>query len=54
MTNSGKYAHYGKGLTGRDVRFGSLEDCAGAALGGRVRAGLPWWLLPLKGEADPR
>jgi len=44
MTNSGKYAHYGKGLTGRDVRFGSLEDCARAALSGRADAGLPWWL----------
>ena len=45
MTNSGKYAHYGKGLTGRDVRFGSLEDCCRSALSGRAKAGLPWWLL---------
>lgn len=44
MTNSGKYAHYGKGLTGRGVRFGSLEDCAKAALSGRADNGLPIWL----------
>jgi len=44
MTNSGKYAHYGKGLTGRGVRFGSLEDCSRSALSGRANAGLPWWL----------
>ncbi|MEQ8479294.1 MAG: aconitase family protein [Hoeflea sp.] len=44
MTNSGKYAHYGKGLTGRDMRFGCLEDCAEAALTGRAKPGLPAWL----------
>ncbi len=32
MTNSGKYAHYGPGLSGRIVRFGSLADCVEAAL----------------------
>lgn len=48
MTNSGKYAHYGKGLTGRDVRFGSLKDCARAAVSGRASAGLPWWLFSEK------
>lgn len=31
MTNSAKYAHYGPGLTGRQFRFGSLEDCMSAA-----------------------
>jgi len=45
MTNSGKYAHYGKGLSGRDVRFGSLENCARAAMSGRAPLGLPSWLL---------
>lgn len=44
MTNSGKYAHYGKGLTGRNMRFGSLEACAAAAVSGRARPGLPAWL----------
>ena len=45
MTNSGKYAHYGKGLSGREVRFGSLENCAKAAMSGCVPLGLPSWLL---------
>ncbi|UXX83603.1 cis-3-hydroxy-L-proline dehydratase [Roseovarius pelagicus] len=45
MTNSGKYSHYAKGLTGRDVRFGSLQDCADVALNGVARNGLPEWLL---------
>ena len=37
LTNSGKYAHYGEGLTGRNVRFGSLADCALAAITGYVK-----------------
>ncbi|NRP72663.1 hypothetical protein ILFOPFJJ_03562 [Ensifer psoraleae] len=44
ITNSGKYAHYGPGLSGRTVRFGSLADCVTAALTGRVPARLPDWL----------
>ncbi|WP_104666524.1 cis-3-hydroxy-L-proline dehydratase [Ensifer adhaerens] len=44
MTNSGKYAHYGPGLSGRAVRFGNLADCVEAALTGRVPARLPAWL----------
>ncbi len=44
MTNSGKYAHYGPGLSGRAVRFGSLADCVEAALMGKVPARLPEWL----------
>ena len=44
MTNSGKYAHYAPGLCGREVRFGSLADCAAAAESGRAPAGLPAWL----------
>ncbi|WP_331372352.1 cis-3-hydroxy-L-proline dehydratase [Sinorhizobium chiapasense] len=44
ITNSGKYAHYGPGLSGRTVRFGSLADCITAALTGRVPARLPDWL----------
>ena len=43
MTNSGKYAHYGPGLSGREMRFGSLADCAEAALSGRA-PGRPGWL----------
>lgn len=44
MTNSGKYAHYGPGLSGRAVRFGSLADCALAAQSGKVPVKLPGWL----------
>jgi predicted aconitase/predicted aconitase with swiveling domain len=44
MTNSGKYAHYARGLSGRPARFGSLADCVGAALTGRARETAPDWL----------
>ena len=44
MTNSGKYAHYGPGLSGRAVRFGSLADCAAAAISGHAPKTLPDWL----------
>jgi len=43
MTNSGKFAHYSPSLTGHDVVFGSLEDCANSAIAGRlVRAESSW------------
>jgi predicted aconitase/predicted aconitase with swiveling domain len=44
MTNSGKYAHYGPGLTGCAVRFGSIAACASAARTGQDALGLPPWL----------
>ncbi|MGL4243274.1 MAG: aconitase X, partial [Beijerinckiaceae bacterium] len=44
MTNSGKYAHYGPGLTGGSFRFGSFADCAEAACSGRAAARPPGWL----------
>lgn len=44
MTNSGKYAHYGPGLSGRQLRFGSMADCAHAALTGHAPRTLPHWL----------
>lgn len=44
ITNSGKYAHYGPGLSGRTVRFGNLADCIEATLTGRVPPRLPAWL----------
>ena len=44
MTNSGKYAHYGPGLSRRALRFGSLSDCAEAALTGHAPKVLPDWL----------
>lgn len=44
VTNSGKYAHYAPGLSGRTVRFASLADCARAAVEGQLAEGLPAWL----------
>ncbi|NPD16305.1 DUF521 domain-containing protein [Xinfangfangia sp. D13-10-4-6] len=44
MTNSGKYAHYGPGLSGRQIRFDSLAVCARAAVTGRAAKTLPFWL----------
>ena len=44
MTNSGKYAHYAPGLCGRNVRFGSLSDCAAAAKTGVAAIERPEWL----------
>ena len=44
MTNSGKYAHYAPGLSGRAVRFGSLADCAEAAVSGTAPMRPPDWL----------
>ena len=43
MTNSGKYAHYGPGLTGRGLRFGSMVQCVNAATG-NTRFTSPQWL----------
>lgn len=44
ITNSGKYAHYGPGLSGCAVRLGTLTDCAEALVSGRAPAYLPTWL----------
>lgn len=44
MTNSGKYAHYAPGLTGRQVHFGSLADCVDVACTGLATNELPAWL----------
>ena len=44
MTNSGKYAHYGPGLSGRKVRLGSLSDCITAAVTGRAAPRHPDWI----------
>jgi predicted aconitase/predicted aconitase with swiveling domain len=45
VTTSGKYAHYGPGLSGCAVRLGTLEDCIGAALTGRAPPRRPIWLF---------
>jgi predicted aconitase/predicted aconitase with swiveling domain len=44
MTNSGKYAHYAPGLSGRTVRFGSLADCVDTARTGFAPSSPPSWL----------
>ncbi|GAC1039974.1 aconitase family protein [Pseudomonas sp. No.117] len=44
LTNSGKFAHYGPGLTGRELRFAGLAACVEAACTGLAPAGLPAWL----------
>lgn len=44
MTNSGKYAHYGPGLSGRTVRFGALADCVKAATERKTPPRIPEWL----------
>ena len=48
MTNSGKYAHYGPGLTGRGLRFGSMAQCVNAATG-NTRFSSPQWLTQKRG-----
>lgn len=45
MTNSGKYAHYGPGLTGRRYYFGSLASCVETACRGFHMGEKPQWLL---------
>jgi predicted aconitase len=44
ITTSGKYAHYGPGLSGCAVRLGTLDDCIEAALAGHVPPRRPTWL----------
>jgi cis-L-3-hydroxyproline dehydratase len=46
LTNSGKYAHYGPGLTQRKYRFGSWQDCVNAAVTGTYKSTHhPSWML---------
>ncbi|GAB4291105.1 MAG: aconitase X [Roseovarius sp.] len=44
LTNSGKYAHYAHGLSGRHARLGSLATCVEAAISGMAPADPPAWL----------
>jgi len=44
ITNSGKYAHYGPGLSGCVVLFGSLSDCVNTACTGQSPDAPPPWL----------
>lgn len=45
MTNSGKYAHYAHGLSGRHSRLGSLKECVDAAISGFAPDEPPGWLM---------
>ena len=46
LTNSGKYAHYGPGLTRRKFRLGTLSECVNASVTGRLQrrspGSFPW------------
>jgi len=52
MTNSGKYAHYGPGLTNRRMRFGSMSQCIDAATSGVMKSKRPIWLQQKRGFAS--
>ncbi|QIB36329.1 aconitase X [Ancylobacter pratisalsi] len=45
LTSSGKYAHYGPGISGRRVFLGSLAHCVEAACEGTFCAAEPAWLM---------
>lgn len=51
MTNSGKYIHYGPGLTGRQFAFGSLAMCVDAACTGKTTGNPSSWLLEAKSSS---
>lgn len=36
MTNSAKFAYYAPGLLGKNITFGSLQDCVNSACAGRI------------------
>jgi predicted aconitase len=43
MTNSAKFAYYAPGMLGKNITFGSLQDCVNSACTGRViRDGSLW------------
>lgn len=44
MTNSAKFAHYGPGITRREMHFAGLEACIAAASTGSTDRRLPSWL----------
>ena len=41
LTSSGKYAHYGNGLCGRDMMFASMATCVEAMVSGVIHRGDP-------------
>ena len=52
LTNSGKYVHYGPGLTGRRVRFAGLAGCIDAAVMGSFGGAPPAWLTRAAAKPD--
>jgi predicted aconitase len=52
LTNSGKYVHYGPGLTGQRVRFAGLAACIEAAAMGVFAGAPPAWLVRAASDAD--
>ncbi|WP_428643687.1 aconitase X [Roseibium sp.] len=44
MTNSGKYAHYAHGISGRHARLAGIRDCVEAAVTGTAKAQVPGWI----------
>ncbi len=52
FTNSGKYAHYSHGLSGRHSRIGSLNDCVQAAITGKAPTDPPAWVLSERPEPN--
>lgn len=53
MTNSGKYAHYAPGLTGRQIHFGALQACVEAACTGQAPSARPAWLTSFAPHHPP-
>jgi len=52
LTNSGKYVHYGPGLTGQRVRFAGLAACVDAAATGSFAGSPPEWLKRANASPD--
>jgi predicted aconitase len=44
MTNSAKFAHYGPGITRREMHFAGLGACIAAACSGHTDREPPSWL----------
>jgi predicted aconitase len=44
MTNSAKFAYYAPGLLGKQITFGSLEDCVHSAVAGEIVRDEARWL----------
>jgi predicted aconitase/predicted aconitase with swiveling domain len=52
LTNSGKYVHYGPGLTGQRVRFAGLAACVESAATGLFAGAPPEWLARAASSRD--